>query len=180
MTTTTDSSDAVATTLDAAAKLLPVPGYINGDMYGEWYIPASPALLRALAQLAVAQGADELAARLEDFSHPLCMEPLDDVLTPGTTPQQWCGTPVEKEGASCGKHTPERAAELGRCSWARSADEWVGPADRRICRGTPVPGDDRCAVHAAYCKAVKRNKKVCNRINCTVPQHREASAVTGR
>jgi hypothetical protein len=169
----TTMTDAVATTLEAAAKLSPVPGYINGDDYAEWYIPASPALLRALAQLALAHGSSELADRLADFSHPLCMEPLDTVLTPGTMPRQWCGTPVQKEGDPCDKHTPEHAAELGRCSWA-------GSPDGRICRDAPEPGDDRCEVHAAYCRAIKRDGKVCNRTDCSVPKHREASESAAR
>lgn len=128
MTTTTSTSAAVATTLAAAAKLCPEPGYINGDDYGEWFIPASPALLRALAQLALAEGSQKLAARLENFCHPLCMEPLDEVLTPGTMPQQWCGAPVENSGDPCGEHISERAAVLGRCTWVSSDDGWAGAA----------------------------------------------------
>lgn len=173
MTTTTSTSAAVATTLAAAAKLCPEPGYINGDDYGEWFIPASPALLRALAQLALAEGSQKLAARLENFCHPLCMEPLDEVLTPGTMPQQWCGAPVENSGDPCGEHISERAAVLGRCTWVSSDDGWAGAAGRRICRDAPVPADDRCEAHAACCRAVKRDKKVCNRVNCTIPKHQE-------
>lgn len=175
MTRTPRTADAVATTLDAAAKLSPAPGYINGDDYGEWYIEAGPELLRALSQLALAQGSVELAARLETLCHPLCMEPLDDVLTPGTMPRQWCGTPVEKEGNPCEEHVPERAAELGRCTWADSDTEWTVSA-RRICRDAPVPDDDRCRRHTALCRAVQRNKKVCNRPSCTIPKHQEAAA----
>ncbi|MDG9688296.1 hypothetical protein QC334_37170 [Streptomyces sp. DH18] len=173
MTRTPRTADAVATTLDAAARLSPSPGYINGDDYGEWYIEAGPELLRALSQLALAHGSDTLAARLERLSNPLCMEPLDDVLTPGTMPQRWCGTPVEKAGDPCAQHTPEHAAGLGRCAWAGLDQVW---APRRICRDAPAAGDDRCPEHAEYCRAVKRDKKVCNRLNCTVPKHREAVA----
>ncbi|MFI5940551.1 hypothetical protein ACIBCB_09850 [Streptomyces uncialis] len=173
MTRTSQPADAVATTLDAAAKLGPVPGYINGDDYDEWHIEAGPELLRALSQLALAHGSDTLAARLERLSNPLCMEPLDAVLTPGTMPQRWCGTPVTKAGDPCAQHTPDHAAELGRCAWA-GLDQACAP--RRICRDAPVAGDDRCPAHAAYCRAVKRDKKVCNRPNCTVPKHREAAA----
>ncbi|POG44907.1 hypothetical protein BV881_23970 [Streptomyces sp. ZL-24] len=175
MTWTPRTDDAVAATLDAAAKLSPVPGYINGDDYGEWYIEADPVLLRALSQLALAHGSAELAARLETLCHPLCMEPLDDVLTPGTMPRQWCGTPVGKSGIPCEEHVPERAGELGRCTWVEPDTEWtVFP--RRICRDAPVPDDDRCRRHAALCRAVQRNKKVCNRPDCTIPKHQEAAA----
>lgn len=175
MTRTPRTADAVATTLDVAAKLSPTPGYINGDEYGQWYIEAVPELLRALSQLALAHGSDTLAARLERLSNPLCMEPLDAVLTPGAMPQRWCGTPVKKAGAPCGAHVPERAAELGRCTWAGSDTEWTVSA-RRICRDAPAAGDDRCPKHAAYCRVVKRDKKVCGRPDCTIPKHQEAAA----
>ncbi|MFD6329235.1 hypothetical protein ACFWGI_06605 [Streptomyces niveus] len=161
-------TDAVGTTLEAAAALNPVPGYVNGDDYSDWYIPATPPLLRALAQLARSQGASDLADSLDRFSHPLCMEPVDTVLAPGVMPEQWCGAPVEKEGEPCERHTPEHAAELGRCNWA-------GSADGRICRSARRPGGDRCEVHAAYCRAVKVDGTVCDRSNCRHPKHRRAS-----
>ncbi|MEU9063619.1 hypothetical protein AB0D13_33350 [Streptomyces sp. NPDC048430] len=138
-----------------------------------------PGLLRALAPLALAQGSDELAARLERLSNPLCMESLDAVLTPSTA-ERWCGIPVGKKGEPCGEHTPKLAAELGRCTWVGSDDGWAGPASQRICRGTPVSGGDRCEQHAACCRAVKRDRKVCNRVNCTVDKHREASVAAGQ
>ncbi|MFD7866035.1 hypothetical protein [Streptomyces sp. NPDC059783] len=172
MTTTPSISAAVATTLKAAAALSPAPGYINGDEYGEWYIEAGPDLLRALAQLALAHGSEELAARLERLSHPLCREPLDCVLMPDTMPRLWCGNPVEVEGSPCADHAPARAAELGRCTWVGTEGE-LRSSPQRICRGTPVPGEDRCSAHTAYCRVVKRDLKVCNRINCTIPQHQK-------
>ncbi|MFD4754332.1 MULTISPECIES: hypothetical protein [unclassified Streptomyces] len=168
------------TTLNAAAGLHPSPGYINGDEYSQWYIEAGPRLLRALSQLALANGSGELADRLENLSHPLCMEPLDDVLTPGTVPRQWCSTPVKEQGDPCAEHTPEHASKLGRCSWAGTGQVWESRAVRRICRAPLVPGDDRCAAHAAYCKVIKRDKQVCNRTNCTVPKHRKASVTARR
>ncbi|PZT71795.1 MULTISPECIES: hypothetical protein [unclassified Streptomyces] len=170
MTRPPQTPDVITTVLNAAGDLAPTPSYINGDEYSQWYVEAEPALLRALAQLALAQGSDELAARLERLSHPLCMEPLDPVLMPGTMPQRWCGTPVQRDGVPCEAHVPERAAELGRCTYVNPAGERAA-FTRRICRGAPVEGSDRCEVHAARCRAVKRDKKVCNRVKCTIPQH---------
>lgn len=161
----TKPTDSIVATLEAAAKLLPYPGYVNGDTYSEWYIPATPALLRALAELARTQGSTDLADRLDRFSHPLCMEPLDAVLPTQDMPRKWCGNPVTAGDEPCAEHTPERAADLGRCTWTAAETA-------RICRSAPAPGDDRCEVHAAYCRAVKGNGAVCNRRHCSVPKHR--------
>ncbi|MGG2463820.1 hypothetical protein ACO0M4_29165 [Streptomyces sp. RGM 3693] len=161
-------SDAVVATLEAAARLLPSPGYINGDDYDQWYVEATPSLLVALAELARSQDAHELADRLDRLSHPLCMEPLDAVLTTNSMPKRWCFNPVKAAGTPCELHKPERAVDLGRCTWAGSDTE-------RICRSTPNPGDDRCKEHAAFCRAIKTDGAVCNRHNCSVPKHRQAA-----
>ncbi|MFF3343257.1 hypothetical protein [Streptomyces flavidovirens] len=157
---------AVKAVLDASAQLTPHPGYINGDDYDDWYIPVTPALLRALAELARTGTDRDLADRLERYSHPLCMEPLDAVLPSGTIPKEWCGIPVQSPGDPCGLHVPQRAKDLRRCSW---------PGDVRICRTSPTAGNDRCSTHAMYCRAVKTDGKICNRWDCKVPKHRHAS-----
>lgn len=124
----TTTPDAVATTLHTAARLPPVPGYIRPTRRccGPWPSWRSP-------------GARTCWPPVWRTSRIRCAWSR---WTPNTMPRQWCAAPVEKEGDPCERHTPEHAAELGRCSWA-------GSADRRICRGTPEPDDDRCAVHAA-------------------------------
>ncbi|MFK8851418.1 hypothetical protein [Streptomyces sp. Ac-502] len=163
----TDITDTVTAILESAARLLPTPGYVNGDDYSDWHIRASPRLLRALAELARDEGGHQLADRLDRFSHPLCMEPLDTILSIETMPVKWCVNPVELEGAPCELHTPEHASDLGRCTWA-------GPDAARICRNAPAPGDDRCAVHAAFCRVIRVDGAVCNRHRCSVPKHRRA------
>ncbi|MFB6572960.1 hypothetical protein [Streptomyces noursei] len=160
-------SDAVEAVLEAAARLAPSPGYINGDHYDEWYVEATPVLLVALAELARCRDDRELADKLNLLSGPLCMEPLDAVLPTNSMPKRWCFNPVATAGAPCELHKPERAADLGRCTWAGRAE--------RICRSTPNPGDDRCEEHAALCRAIKTNGAVCNQHNCSVPKHRRAA-----
>ncbi|WP_128380446.1 hypothetical protein [Streptomyces cavernae] len=155
--------------LEAAARLRPCPGYINGHDYQDWYIEATPDLLLALAQLARDRHRHELADRLERLSKPLCMEPLDPVLSYDALPKSWCGRTVKATGLPCELHIPERAADLGRCTWA-------GPGAQRICRSAPLEGDDRCTEHAARCRAVKGDGEVCDRPDCRVPKHRQAPA----
>lgn len=153
--------------LEAAARLRPSAGYVNGLDYGDWFIEAKPDLLLAVAQLARDLSRHELAGRLERLSKPMCMEPLDAVLSYDAPPQTWCGRTVKAEGLPCELHTPERAADLGRCTWA-------GPGDARICRSAPLEGHDRCRGHVACCRAVKGDGTVCNRRDCRVPKHRQA------
>jgi hypothetical protein len=155
---------------EAATRLRPCPGYINGHQYDEWYIEATPDLLRSLAELSRTCREGELAKWLERLSKPLCMEPLDPVLSCESIPKTWCLRPVEAGGMPCDLHIPERAADLGRCTYA-------GPEDTRICRIAPVEGGDRCKDHTAYCRAVKKDGEVCNRCSCYIPQHRQASAL---
>ncbi|MCZ1006536.1 hypothetical protein [Streptomyces lydicus] len=112
-----NNAAAVAATLEAAAGLRLTAGLVNGDHYDEWYVEARPSLLLALAELARSQGASQLADKLDRFSHPLCMEPLDAVLSPGDMPTKWCLEPVEAAGRPCGLRTPDHAVELGRCTW---------------------------------------------------------------
>ncbi|MFB7935437.1 hypothetical protein ACFC4C_40750 [Streptomyces sp. NPDC056039] len=135
--TPTDSEDKIAEStggvLEAAARLRPSAGYVNGLDYGDWFIEAKPDLLLAVAQLARDLSRHELAGRLERLSKPMCMEPLDAVLSYDAPPQTWCGRTVKAEGLPCELHTPERAADLGRCTWA-------GPGDARICRSAPPRG----------------------------------------
>jgi hypothetical protein len=75
------STESIVAVLEAAARLRPCPGYINGHDYQEWYTEAKPDLLLALAELARTQNGRQLADRLEQLSKPLCMEPLDAVLS---------------------------------------------------------------------------------------------------
>ncbi|WP_328843023.1 hypothetical protein [Streptomyces sp. NBC_00258] len=169
---TTGSEDkttaSIVTILEAAARLRPSAGYVNGHDYQDWYTKATPNLLLALAQLARIHHGHELAGRLEQLSKPLCMEPLDAVLSYDAHPQTWCGRPVKSKSLPCELHTPERAADIGRCTWA-------DPGAKRICRSAPLKDDDRCENHATYCRAVKSDGTVCNRHHCRVPKHRQAS-----
>ncbi|GAA2614957.1 hypothetical protein GCM10010304_80110 [Streptomyces roseoviolaceus] len=171
--TPTDSegktTESIVAILEAAARLRPSAGYVNGHDYQDWYTEASPDLLLALSRLSRARQGHELADRLETLSKPLCMEPLDPVLSYDAQPQAWCGRTVKATGLPCELHVPERAADLGRCTWA-------GPAAQRICRSAPLDGDDRCKDHVANCRAVKGDGTVCNRPHCRVPKHRQASA----
>ncbi|MFD7685600.1 hypothetical protein [Streptomyces sp. NPDC059781] len=158
----------ITAVLEAATRLCPCPGFINGHHYDEWYIEATPDLLRALAQLSRACHEQESAEWLEQLSKPLCMEPLDAVLSYGAYPKTWCCRPVKAEGLPCELHVPERAADLGRCTY-------TDPGYTRICRTVPLEGGDRCENHAACCRAVKKDGSVCNRRACRVPRHRQAS-----
>lgn len=162
------TTENIVAILKAAARLRPSAGYVNGLDYQDWYTEATPDLLRALAQLARFRQEHELAGRLEQLSKPLCMEPLDAVLSYDAPPKTWCGRPVKSAGMPCELHTPERAGDLGRCTWS-------GPGAERICRSAPLEGDDRCERHAECCRAVKGDGKVCNRYHCRVPKHRQAS-----
>ncbi|WP_255311004.1 hypothetical protein [Streptomyces viridosporus] len=132
----------VAAVFEAATQLRPRPGYVNGLDYDEWYIEATPDLLRALAQLSRTCHERELANWLEQSSKPLCMEPLDAVLSYDTYPKTWCCRSVKAAGLPCELHVPERAADLGRCTYTH-------PGHTRICRTAPLEGGDRCKVHAA-------------------------------
>jgi hypothetical protein len=163
-----NTTESIAAILEAAARLRPSAGYVNGHDYQDWYTEATPNLLFALAQLARTRHEHELADRLEQLSKPLCMEPLDAVLSYDAHPDKWCGRPVKAKDMPCDLHIPERAADLGRCTWA-------GPGAKRICRSVPLEGDDRCEDHAAYCRAVKSDGTVCNRPHCRVPKHRQVS-----
>ncbi|MCQ9132851.1 hypothetical protein [Streptomyces hilarionis] len=160
----------IAAVFEAAARLRPWPGYINGHQYDEWYIEATPDLLHTLARLSRTSHERELASWLEQLSKPLCMEPLDPVLSYETLPKTWCFRPVQARDLPCELHRPERAADLGRCTYA-------GPEDPRICRIAPLVGGDRCEDHAECCRAVKKDGEVCNRRSCYVPQHRQASSL---
>ncbi|MBO8202672.1 hypothetical protein [Streptomyces smyrnaeus] len=162
-----DITDSVVRTLEAASRLRPTPGFVNGDEYAEWYVEASSQLLLALADLAQAQDEPQLARQLELFSHPLCMEPLDAVLPTEAMPKTWCFNPVKTADTPCALHTPERAADLGRCTW-------TGDGALRMCRTEPAPGDDRCKRHAEFCRAVKVDGAVCGRPRCRIPQHQMA------
>ncbi|MFE9619640.1 hypothetical protein [Streptomyces sp. NPDC006384] len=151
---------------EAAAQLRPQPGFINGHQYDEWYVKATPDLLCALAHLSRTSHEHELASWLEQLSKPLCMEPLDPVLSYESFPKAWCLRPVQAQGLPCELHRPERAAGLGRCTYAN-------PKNTRICRITPLEGGDRCKDHAEYCRAVKKDGEVCNQRRCYIPQHRQ-------
>lgn len=161
-------TDSVLRILEAAAELRPAPGYVNGDEYADWYIEATPRLLLALADPARAQDEPHLADRLDRLSHPLCMEPLDAVLPTEAMPEKWCFKPVKVTGAPCELHTPERAADLGRCTW-------TGSGASRICRRAPITGRDRCKRRAVFCRAVKADGAICGRAHCKVPKHQVAS-----
>ncbi|MEV6810244.1 hypothetical protein [Streptomyces sp. NPDC051132] len=163
------TTGSLAAVFEAAARLRPWPGYINGHSYDEWYIEATPDLLGALVQLSRTCHEQELAMWLEQLSKPLCMEPLDPLLSYDTLPKSWCVRPVKAVGMPCDLHVPERAADLGRCTY-------VDTRDPRICRNTPLEGGDRCKGHAGYCRAIKKNGEVCSHPSCHVPQHRQTVA----
>ncbi|MFE5842114.1 hypothetical protein ACFQ7N_10750 [Streptomyces niveus] len=168
--------DPIAALLDAAATLQPTAGYINGLDYTQWHVEAPPELLRALAELATTRGDDNLAAQLNRFAQPLCMEPLDTELTYESAPRRWCGTPVERDDEPCAAHTPEHAASLGRCTYIGDVYE----AQRRICREPLLSGTDRCRGHHGRCRAIRKDGKVCGRPDCQVPKHRASVEVAAR
>lgn len=155
-TASEELTENIGAVLEAAARLQPYPSYVNGHNYEDWYIEASKDLLLALAQLARDWHRHELAGRLQRRSKPLCMEPLDPVLSYDAYPQAWCGRNVKAAGLPCELHIPEHAADLGRCTWA-------GPGAERICRNAPIDGADRCKEHSAHCRAVKGDGALCNR-----------------
>ena len=132
----------VAAVFEAASQLRPRPGYVNGLDHDEWYVEATPDLLRALAQLSRAHYERELADWLGQLSEPLCMEPLDAVLSYDTCPKTWCCRSVQAAGLPCEPRVLARAADLGRCTYTH-------PGHTRICRTAPLEGSDRCEGHAA-------------------------------
>ncbi|EDY48698.1 hypothetical protein [Streptomyces clavuligerus] len=166
--TTAVQHKTIAALLSAAAELRPTPGYINGHSYEEWYIEATPGLLRALAALAREQAAGEHAIVLDRLSGPLCMEPLDSELDHEKYPKRWCFSPVDQPGEPCPAHTQQHAANLGRCTHAES---FPSAQTYRICREPLVPGTDRCERHTGLCRAVKLDGTVCGRPGCRVPKH---------
>ncbi|MFE9636981.1 hypothetical protein [Streptomyces sp. NPDC006463] len=155
----------IAEVLAAARELVPMPGYVNGYDYSDWHMRASPSLMRGLAELARQQGDEELTEQLYRYSGPVCMEPLDPVLSVRKSPRLWCAASVERDGDPCADHTPKYAADLGRC---------VYNSGTRICREALVPGADVCRDHEGLCPAVKADGEVCGRPNCRIPKHREA------
>ncbi len=59
---------------------------MNGTDYADWFVEATPDLLRALADLAHCQREPELADILYRFSGPMCLEPLYDDLSESCAP----------------------------------------------------------------------------------------------
>ncbi|WP_186779011.1 hypothetical protein [Streptomyces salinarius] len=89
---------AVDAVLDEAARLQPAPGYMNGTDYADWFVEATPDLLRALADLAYCHQEPELADTLHRFSGPMCLEPLYDDLPESRAPHGFCVETVGREG----------------------------------------------------------------------------------
>ncbi|MFI8515336.1 hypothetical protein ACIGHB_29830 [Streptomyces sp. NPDC085460] len=150
--------------LDAAESLRPVPGYVNGDDWEEWYVQATPALLRAMAELALHHQDEELAGRLVRFASPMCLEPEFENSSGKRVVVAFCAEAVAREDEPCPEHHPSNAEVLGYC---------VHVSGSRLCRTPRAPGKNRCAEHAKWCLAVERDGAVCNRRNCQVPKHRE-------
>lgn len=157
---------AVGAVLDAASALCPTPGYVNGTDYADWFVEATPDLLRALADLAHDHEENELGDNLRRFSGPMCLEPLYDDPSENRSPRRFCAEIVEREGEPCPEHSPENADALGRC---------VCPDRARLCREPRVPGKDRCADHVEVCLVVKRDGTVCGMRRCGVPKHKRDS-----
>ncbi|MGW4688547.1 hypothetical protein ACWEPM_27135 [Streptomyces sp. NPDC004244] len=155
-----NESDAVDCVLEEAAGLALTPGYINGDVYDQWYVEASAGLLKALAALAAARGQLALTERLERFAGPMCLEVIGNRL---------CTAIVDAEGMPCANHVPENGAAFGFCTYRAPHDVYP-----RICKRAPVTGGDRCAEHDPYCRIVKKNGEVCGNWNCPAPPHRRA------
>lgn len=153
-----------------AVDLAPVPGYINGDDYGEWYVQASSSLLKALAALAVHRDCPELATRLKRYSGPMRLE----VFVDSETNLEVCTTAVAEHETPCPRHSPENGSAFGRCAYK---DPAYLP-HLRMCKRAPAEGSDRCAPHDALWRVVKENGEVCGNWNCCAPAHRKARATS--
>ncbi|MFI8769493.1 hypothetical protein ACIGN6_31940 [Streptomyces sp. NPDC053792] len=166
---------AVEELLLTAAKLRLEPGYVNGHVYEDWHVRASSPLLHALAEMARAYSSDleQLAAKFERLSKPICAEILE--INSNSDIPLLCVEPVEKEGEPCPAHTINRAAELGRCTYSKPS---ASSKPERICSSEPAPGADRCQDHLRYCRSVKLNGQICDSPFCSVPKHRK-EAETG-
>ncbi|MCX4862136.1 hypothetical protein [Streptomyces canus] len=141
---------------------------MNGTEYADWFVKATPDLLRALADLAHHHNESELADNLTRFSGPMCLEPLYDDLAENRSPQKFCAAMVGCDGEPCSEHSPENADALGRC---------VYPDRGRLCRERRLSGRDRCAHHIEVCLVVKRDGKLCGMRSCGVPKHKQVTAM---
>ncbi|MEU4486632.1 hypothetical protein AB0H94_17395 [Streptomyces purpurascens] len=140
---------------------------MNGTDYADWFVKATPDLLRALADLAHHHSENELADNLNKFSGPMCLEPLYDDLVANRSPRRFCAAIVGWEGEPCTDHSPENADALGRC---------IYPDRGRLCRDPRLPGRDRCAHHFELCLVIKRDGRVCGMRQCGVPKHKQVTA----
>ncbi|MFB6635350.1 hypothetical protein ACFCWY_36210 [Streptomyces sp. NPDC056362] len=170
-TRTRSAKSAIEAILGAAAELRPTPGYINGTDYDDWFVEATPGLLRALADLAQLHKEGELADDLRRFSGPMCLEPLYDDPSDNSSPRSFCAAVVARKGEPCSEHSPANAAALGRCVYT----------DRpRLCRGPRVQGKDRCAGHVELCLVIQLDGTVCGRRTCKVPKHKRMAEASAR